>query len=125
MDSSVRVSTEESFFLQDRGGADDDKCLPASGPWPTGAVSIEYDDDDGHHGPYVTCFVSTTGGYCWSHSHYVSGDWKPCTPNGFGEVWAFDSPSDDTHPETCGTACTEFSKDDGTKKVGITGKYGR
>ena len=113
MDSSGPAQTGESFLLNDSDGADDDKCLPAAGPWPSGSVSThehDDDDDDGPSGPYVTCFASTTGGYCWSHSYYAGeGDWQPCKPNGFGEAWAFDSPSDDTHLETCGTACTEFA----------------
>ena len=35
-------------------------------------------------------------GMCWSHSYFDSGDWHPCTPNGFGAGWAFDTPEDDT-----------------------------
>ena len=123
-------SSEESFLLHASVGADDNKCVPASGPWPTNSVS---QDDDGEEvvgasdGPYVTCFVSTTGGYCWSHSYIDSwGNWQPCTPQGYGAGWAFDSASDlddavSTYGAvatvtlsavaTCGTGCTEFSSD--------------
>ena len=122
-------STEESFLLHASVGADDNKCVPASGPWPTNSVS---QDDDGEEatgasdGPYVTCFASTTGGYCWSHSYFDGDYWKPCTPNGFGEAWAFDASSSDEDDTvstwavltvtlhavaTCGTGCTEFSSD--------------
>ena len=68
MDSSSRLAqTGESFLLNDSDGADDDKCLPAASPWPSGSVSThEHDDDDdddnGPSGPSVTCFASTTGG---------------------------------------------------------------
>ena len=134
--SSEPARTEESFLLQARGGANDDRCVPASGPWPAGSVSGGQDDDtpNGHSGPYVTCFTFQGGeDQCWSHSYYDSGDWKPCTPNGFGVAgWSIDSNSDDSrnddnsgfggagvggfhihlHPvETCGTACTRFSSD--------------
>ena len=121
---SGTAPTEELFLLHASVGADDDKCVAATGPWPTGSKSYMQDDDDDtslqpHSGPYVSCFVSTTGGYCWSHSYYGDGDWKPCTPNGYGVEWSIDSASYDDyqatissiqHPvETCGTGCTEFS----------------
>ena len=116
--------TGESFLLHVNDRADDSKCVPASGPWPTGSVSTDDDSDDGlTDRPYVTCFSSPYH-HCWSHSYYdSSGDWKPYTPNGFGKEWVFDSPSDDDGPwpfdghvtlhqvESCGTPCTEFSKD--------------
>ena len=123
--SSESARTEEAFLLQARGGANDGTCVPATGPWPTGAVS---QDDDGiigiSDGPYITCFTAT-GGYCWSHSYYDDGDWKQCTPEGAFSVYA---PSDDTttsgamgvsgHTFTtlndvtyCGTGCTGFSSD--------------
>ena len=111
--SGPAISTEESFLLHASDRADDDKCVPASGPWPTGAFSTQQDDDSvNRSGPYVTCFASTTGGYCWSHAYYDSPDWYPCKPQGFGEVWAFDGPNDDIYlekVETCGTGCTKFS----------------
>ena len=124
MDSSGRQAStaEDGFLLNDRGGADDDCCLPASGPWPTGSFSDgRHTDDDDLHTPFVSCFVSTTGGYCWSHSFYDGEDWETCTPEGFGEAWALHSPHDSTFDddnnhsgylavETCGTPCTEFSK---------------
>ena len=123
------ASTEESFLLHASVGADDDKCVPASGPWPTGAASAV--DDDGPGGPFVTCFVCqgcvNQIDHCWSHSYYdpTHGYWNDCTPNGFGAAgWSIDSPNDDdnrvvmaptqrhNHPvESCGTACTEFSFD--------------
>merc|ERR1711865_274513 len=64
--SGGAARTKEAFLLQASGGADDNKCVPATGPWPTGAVS---QDDDGNgegasDGPYVTCFTAR-GGYCW------------------------------------------------------------
>ena len=116
LDVSNQESTEPSFLLNDRGGADDDTCLPASGPWPTGRASRQ---GNAPH-PYVTCFVSTTGGYCWSHSFYNGDYWEPCTPNGFYQnMWNVHSPHDndfyddvsgDLPVETCGTPCTEFTK---------------
>ena len=122
MDVSNQGSTEPSFLLHASVGADDDHCVQASGPWPTGSVST---DDDTHyleHHPFVTCFVSTTGGYCWSHSYYNGDYWEACTPNGFDELmWSvhspdphdnnvFDDKSDDLPVENCGTPCTEFSQ---------------
>ena len=122
MDYSNQDSTASSFLLHASVGADDDHCVQASGPWPTGSVST---DDDTHyleHHPFVTCFVSTTGGYCWSHSYYNGDYWEACTPNGFDELmWSvhspdphdnnvFDDKSDDLPVETCGTPCTEFSQ---------------
>ena len=123
--SGGAARTEEAFLLQASGGADDNKCVPATGPWPTGAVSLDddddsyYDEDNALDGPYVTCFTAR-GGYCWSHSYYVDGDWKPCTPHGSGwSVYAprVYAPNDDLSPPllkdvvTCGTGCTEFSSD--------------
>ena len=118
--SSEPARTEEAFLLQARVG-NDNKCVAATGPWPTGAVS---QDDDGEHkygvsdGPYVTCFTAA-GGYCWSHSYYDDGDWKQCTPHGSG--WFVYAPTDDNDDDlgyttlqgvpTCGTGCTEFSSD--------------
>ena len=100
---------------------DDDKCIPASGPWP-GWISRKHsdvDDDnpyDPRNRPFQTCF-SLRGGedYCWSNSYYDSGDWKPCKPNGFGpQGWAFyltrnGVGAQDTNIETCGTGCTKFA----------------
>ena len=104
MDVSNQGSTEPSFLLHASVGADDDNCVPASGPWPTGSVSTDY----AAYSPFVTCFVSTTGGYCWSHSYYDGDTWNACTPYGFDEgAWSVHYPSKD---ETCGTPCTEFSK---------------
>jgi hypothetical protein len=138
VDSSGRHARTpaEAFLLNDRG---DDKCVPASGPWPAGAVSMD-DDSYKEHSPFVTCFVSTTGGYCWSHSYYNSETWQACTPYGFDEkMWSIyerhndisvktrDGADDDgaANPldqiyyyedkysyvplETCGTPCTKFS----------------
>ena len=105
--SGGAARTKETFLLQASGGADDNKCVPATGPWPTGAVS---QDDDGEQaggasdGPYVTCFTAR-GGYCWSHSYYDDGDWKQCTPN--GSDWADVAGTF----ATCGTGCTKFSPD--------------
>merc|ERR1711865_181073 len=114
--SGGAARTEEAFLLQARGGADDNKCVPATGPWPTGAVS---QDDDGNgvgasDGPYVTRFTAR-GGYCWSHSYYDDG-WNPCTPHGSGwSVYAHTDDDDTTATlkgvPTCGTGCTEFSYD--------------
>ena len=129
MDFSKQASIGPSFLLHDSGGAKgDNTCLPASGPWPTNSVS--QDEELGHlqsDGSYVTCY-SFQGGenHCWSHSYYVDGDWKQCTPNGSG--WSVYSPSDDTYASgdfgvsghttitlsavaTCGGGCTEFSSD--------------
>ena len=113
--SSESARTEEAFLLQARGGANDDTCVPATGPWPTGAVSQDDDDEFGRDGPYVTCFTAA-GGYCWSHSYYDDGDWKPCTPHGSG--WLVYGPTNDDWRNTplqglptCGTGCTEFSSD--------------
>ena len=126
--------TKESFLLQAHVRADDDKCVPASGPWPAGSVSRQeieamYNEDDEHNGPFVTCFVfqaadddnSSPTDACWSHSYYHGGvwDWKPCTPQGYGAGWAFDSPGhegDDAYKiltgvATCGSGCTRFSSD--------------
>merc|ERR1719506_2910769 len=123
MNFSKQESTVSSFLLRANVG-NDNKCVAASGPWPAGAVSGGLDDDvpnTNYSAPYVTCFTFQGGeDHCWSHSYYESGDWKPCTPKGFGAAgWSIDSPSDDDWPmgkipqpnETCGTACTEFSKD--------------
>merc|ERR1711865_1326704 len=116
--SGGAARTEEAFLLQARGGANDDTCVPATGPWPTGAVSQsnEAEPDVGaSFGPYVTCFTAR-GGYCWSHSYYDDGDWKPCTPHGSG--WLVYGPTNDDWRNTplqglptCGTGCTEFSSD--------------
>ena len=108
IDSSGRQArTAEAFLLNDHGGADDDNCLPASGPWPTGSKPYS-PYITCLHSPFVTCFVSTTGGYCWSHSYYDGDTWNACTPYGFDEgAWSVHYPSKD---ETCGTPCTEFSK---------------
>merc|ERR1711865_825164 len=112
--SGGAARTKEAFLLQASGGADDNKCVPATGPWPTGAKSQdddgEFGEDDALLGPYVTCFTAR-GGYCWSHSYYVDGDWKPCTPHGSG--WSVYTNDDDTYDDvaTCGTGCTEFSSD--------------
>lgn len=130
MDFSKQESSELSFLLHASVG-NDNTCVPASGPWPTNSVSQDDDSQDvngASDGPYVTCY-SFQGTHCWSHSYYDSGDWKPCTPNGFGERgWVFDSPTDDittggdvytsahdtitlSDVATCGTGCTEFSSD--------------
>merc|ERR1711865_558185 len=107
--SSESARTEEAFLLQASGGADDNKCFPATGPWPTGAKS---QDDDGEFvdGPYVTCFTAR-GGYCWSHSYYDGGEWNPCKPNGSG--WSVYGMEQSFNPPfgltTCGTGCTGFS----------------
>ena len=127
MDFPIQESTVPSFLLHASVG-DDSKCVAASGPWPTGAVSQDNDGDEvmgASDGPYVTCFTAA-GGYCWSHSYYDGGDWKQCTPNGSG--WSVFSNSDDTYTSgamgvsghttitlsavaTCGGGCTEFSSD--------------
>merc|ERR1711865_1011274 len=107
--SSESARTEEAFLLQASGGANDNKCFPATGPWPTGAKS---QDDDGEFvdGPYVTCFTAR-GGYCWSHSYYDGGEWNPCKPNGSG--WSVYGMEQSFNPPfgltTCGTGCTGFS----------------
>merc|ERR1711865_149312 len=117
--SGGAARTEEAFLLQARGGANDDTCVPATGPWPTGAVSQDDDggvDVGGSDGPYVTCFTAA-GGYCWSHSYYDDG-WKSCQPHGSG--WTVYTLSDDIYADdgdslhsiaTCGTACKTFSSD--------------
>ena len=112
MVASGGARTEEAFLLQARVG-NDNKCVAATGPWPTNAVS---QSDDGEQafgasgGPYVTCWTAA-GGYCWTHSYYDDGDWKPCTPHGSG--WSVYTNDDDTYDDvaTCGTGCTEFSSD--------------
>ena len=123
MDSSGQAQTEESFLLNDRGPYS--TCLPASGPWPDNSQdddhnhgeddNIHDDDDNPTSDSYVTCF-SFEGGQdqCWSHSYKDGwGNWQPCKPKGYGTGWEFGTPTNDrmdkTH--TCGTACTEFSKD--------------
>ena len=117
--SSESARTEEAFLLQARGGANDGTCVPATGPWPTGAVSQNDDgeqDEGASDGPYVTCFTAR-GGYCWSHSYYDDGDWKQCTPHGSGwSVYAPTAADDRGYTTlkglpTCGTGCTEFSSD--------------
>jgi hypothetical protein len=131
MDYSNQDSTASSFLLHASVGADDDHCVVASGPWPAGSVSkdddISADTHNLEHHPFVTCFVSTTGGYCWSHSYYNGDYWEACTPNGFLNefTWSVHSPHDSTVDdefsvespqsgdlpvETCGTPCTEFSQ---------------
>ena len=122
--SSESARTEEAFLLQARGGANDDTCVPATGPWPTGAVSQDnaYEGEGveeangASDGPYVTCFTAA-GVYCWSHSYYDDG-WKSCTPQGSG--WSVYTLSDDTYDDdgvtlhsiaTCGTGCNTFSSD--------------
>ena len=89
-------------------GPDDDTCVPAAGPWPTGSTSYAYNDSP-PSGPYVTCFsLLGSKNQCWSHSHYASGVWKPCTPNGYGGAtgtgWVIEE-----GVETSGTGCQEFS----------------
>ena len=135
---SEPARTAEAFLLQALGGANDDTCVPASGPWPAGAVSLENNDEgkNGHSGPFVTCFQfqGNDRAYyadgCWSHSYYADGYWKACTPEGYGaQGWSYDSPGHDDgsyddaltepfdgffNPEpvaTCGTPCTTFSSD--------------
>merc|ERR1711865_916453 len=96
--SSESARTEEAFLLQARGGANDDTCVPATGPWPTGAVSQSDGSGDGDYGgnddggPFVTCFTAR-GGYCWSHSYYDDANWQPCTPHGSG--WSVYDHTDD------------------------------
>ena len=121
LDFSKQESTAPSVLLHASDRADDDKCIPASGPWP-GWISRKHsdvDDDnpyDPRNRPFQTCF-SLRGGedYCWSNSYYDSGDWKPCKPNGFGpQGWAFyltrnGVGAQDTNIETCGTGCTKFA----------------
>ena len=92
----------------DDAGPDDDTCVPAAGPWPAGSTSYAYNDSP-PSGPYVTCFsLLGSKNQCWSHSHYASGVWKPCTPNGYGGAtgtgWVIEE-----GVETCGTGCREFS----------------
>ena len=105
--------SEPSFLLHDRGGADDNYCVVASGPWP-GRKNVKNDDDGKNSGPYVTCFYNKNGAifapvsYCWSHSYYDSGDWKPCTPQGFGEMWDIGY-DEENYTDSCGKPCTEFS----------------
>ena len=115
--SSESARTEEAFLLQARGGANDDTCVPATGPWPTGAVSQSADGEQDVWGPYVTCFTAR-GGYCWSHSYFdeSKGGWNKCTPHGSG--WSVYAHTDDDGGyttlqgvPTCGTGCTEFSSD--------------
>ena len=109
--SSRPARTGESFLLQASERADDDYCVPASGPYPKHANK---QDDDNDNGPYVTCFTLRGGeDYCWSHSYFDKGDWKPCTPNGFGaQGWAFaDNLFVQLNNNICGTPCTKFSKD--------------
>merc|ERR1711865_1285855 len=43
--SSESARTEEAFLLQARGGANDGTCVPATGPWPAGAVSKHEDGE--------------------------------------------------------------------------------
>ena len=43
MDFPKQESTEPSFLLHASVGADDNKCVPASGLWPTNSISR---DDD-------------------------------------------------------------------------------
>ena len=121
MVASGGARTEEAFLLQARGGANDDTCVPATGPWPTGAVSQNDDgelDEGASDGPYVTVLLRE-GAIVGPHSYYDDG-WKSCTPHGSGwSVYAprVYAPNDDLSPPllkdvvTCGTGCTEFSKD--------------
>ena len=127
--SSEPARPAEAFLLQARGGADDDNCVPATGPWPAGAVSLGNNGNEkGHTGPFVTCFTfaGNDAAQCWSHSYYDDGDWNACTPQGYGAAgWQIDDPHDDdqlnddkalvrhNHPlESCGTPCTEFTYND-------------
>ncbi|OEU14249.1 hypothetical protein FRACYDRAFT_240782 [Fragilariopsis cylindrus CCMP1102] len=125
MDSSSVQAKSESSLLNDGGG--DKTCVPASGPWPRGSVSLN--DDAGDNSPYATCFSLMKNGapigYCWSKSYKdYWGNWQPCTPNGFerdGVQWWEFAPLQGHNTlndslglivfETCGTACTGFSKD--------------
>ena len=43
---SGTAPTEELFLLHASVGADDDKCVAATGPWPTGSKSYMQDDDE-------------------------------------------------------------------------------
>ena len=126
MDSSVPSKPEESSLLNDGGGGDK-ACVPASGPWPKGSLSLN--DDAGDNSPYATCFSLMKNGapvgHCWSKSYKdYWGNWQPCTPNGFerdGVQWWEFAPLQGPNTrkdslglivfETCGTACTGFSKD--------------
>ena len=116
--SKQQARTEPSFLLHDRGGADDNNCVVASGPFP--GFSDEQNDPRRQHlqdNPYVNCFsaknpnVYDPGDYCWSHSAYDSPYWVPCTPLGFGgvdAVWVYAVYFNTANPG-CGTPCTEFS----------------
>jgi len=136
--SSEPARTEEAFLLQASVG-DDNTCVAATGPWPTGAVSQIEDSqiaDNASNGPYVTCFrfYGSDGSdkQCWSHSYYNYNDgiWDPCWPYPkatFGRGWQTDSPMTDRIIDvpygppirvftlqpmaTCGTACTGFDPD--------------
>ena len=129
------AQTEESFLLNDSGGADDDNCEAATGPWPgltttKGDHSVNDDNqnaDPGH--AYITCFTNSKGGdQCWSKSYYDYWDnWVPCVPS--GEGWEAGAPTPhgelasefaeneryfkaegyENNLSTCGTACTKFA----------------
>ena len=110
LDFSKQASTEPSFLLRDSGPYSN--CLPASGSWP-GFNNVR-NDDGGDNGPYVTCFYNKNSvlyapvSYCWSRSYKNwAGDWKPCTPQGFGENWV-DAAYFNTDTG-CGTPCPKFS----------------
>ena len=131
-----QTSTVPSFLLHASVDADDNKCLPASGPWPAGSVSNGNGDvDDEPTAPFVTCYTFQGGeNYCWTHSYYDDG-WRQCFPDGDG--WSIFNPNTEyttssflwfpDHKmkrlpvEGCGTGCTAVSKtppnDDGTHYV--------
>ena len=79
---SNQDSTAPSFLLHTSVGNDDNKCLPAKGPWPAGALlSAGNNEDDA---PFITCFSVQWGkNYCWSHSFYANNFWQSCTPKGY------------------------------------------
>ena len=133
VDSSGQAQTEELFLLNDSGGADDDNCEAATGPWPgltTTKGDHSVDDDNQNAGkPFLTCFTYQNGPkQCWSKSYYDYWDnWVPCVPS--GEGWEAGDPTPhgklasefalneqyfkaegyENNLSTCGNACTKFA----------------
>ena len=123
LDFSKQASTEPSFLLHASVGSDSD-CVAGSGAWPYNNVDDdhshfgddnEHDDDDNEDrkatkSAFVTCFVSTTGDHCWSHSYNDwAGNWQACNPQGYGASWKLGKPVNDHTDATCGLPCTEFA----------------
>ena len=119
-DSQGEVASIEQFMGMSGScsifiDADDNKCLPAKGQWPAGALSSA--GNTFNNVPFITCFSFQRGeNYCWSHTYYRDAFWQSCTPKGFtdsdDEGWSVatgNSNDDEWNFAACGLGCQEFS----------------